>query len=41
MQLVSFPCVSKERVQSQADSFWETLDDKKRHLTEVPKIQNV
>ena len=41
MQLVSFPGVSKERFQSQADSFWETLDGKKRYLTEVPKIQNV
>jgi len=38
MQLVSHPGVSKERFQSQADSFWETLDGKKRYLTEVPKI---
>jgi len=41
MQLVSFPGVSKKRFQSQADFFWETLDGKKRYLTEVPKIQNM
>jgi len=41
MQLVSFPGVSSTKFQKQADSFWETLDGKKRYLTEVPKIQDV
>ena len=38
MQLVSFPGVSREKFQRQADGFWGTLDGKARYLTEVPKI---
>ena len=38
MQLVSFPGVSREKFQRQADGFWGTLDGKARYMTEVPKI---
>ena len=40
MQLVSFPGISREKFQRQADGFWETLDGKARYLTEVPKIES-
>ncbi len=37
--MVSFSGVSRKKFQRQADGFWETLDGKKRYLTEVPKIE--
>jgi len=38
MQIVSFPGVTRAKFQTQADYFWETLDDKAQYLKEVPKF---
>ncbi|MCP4295076.1 MAG: hypothetical protein GY786_05675 [Proteobacteria bacterium] len=39
MQAVSSPRVSRNRFQTQADLFWQTLDGKKSYLKEYPGLQ--
>jgi len=38
MQKVSFPHVTRTRFEKQANTFWETLDNKAAYLKAVPKL---